>query len=155
MKTGGVGDAGSLSAAGIRSGVSLGAVAFVERGNAATGRDLEEALIAAGGCVVQSLERQVIGWFGSAVSCVRWGSMLAASGVRAGLSVGDVLIENDLLHGIPVVEASRLKDLAAPGQVLCTGRLARLAGVSPEGVNDLGKLSLKGIDRLVSVVELR
>jgi class 3 adenylate cyclase len=138
---------------GAASGLSLGAVAFVDRGDA--GADVESALVAAGGRIVQVLGRLVIGWFDAASDCARYGSGIVSSELRAGLSAGDVLHEHDLLHGLPVIEASRLKDVAEPGQVLCTTRLVRLAGIPPDRVSDLGKMTLKGIDEPVSVVALR
>lgn len=140
------------------SEVRLGAVAFIEpsRGFASSpGADPRPEIEAAGGEVVQTLDRLVVAWFGSASACARGCAGLSDPGARAGLSVGDVLLEDGLLRGLPVVEASRLMYLARPGQVLCTARLARLADL-PEGASrSLGEMRLKGIDRSVDVCALR
>jgi hypothetical protein len=135
--------------------VRLGAVVFVEKDGSATAAELEQQLTAAGGRVVQLLEHLLIGWFDSASDCVQYGVKLVPSDCRAGLSAGDVSIEHELLHGLPVIEASRLKELADPGQVLCTTRLARLAGLPAQACTDLGELTLKGIEHPVPVVALR
>ena len=53
--------------------------------------------------------------------------------VRAGLSIGDAVVDGDDLHGLAVVEARRLCDAAQPGEILCSelgprrGRFTRVA----------------------------
>jgi class 3 adenylate cyclase len=155
MREGREADAPTLALHEPLAGVSLRAVAFAEPGASQSIGELESAIAAAGGRLVQVLGRLAIAWFESAGDCVRFGVGLVAAGGRAGLSAGDVLLEHDLLHGLPVIEASRLRDVAEPGQVLCTARLARLAGLGREASTDLGKLGLKGIERPVPVVALR
>lgn len=139
---------------GAPSRVCLGAIAFIESERSCE-LDVAAEVVAAGGEVVQAVGLLVVAWFDSVTSCTRCLATLQSGKCRAGLSVGDVLVENGLLHGLPVVEAGRLKDLAKPDQVLCTARFASLGEVPAERSSSLGEVQLKGIDRKVTVLELR
>jgi class 3 adenylate cyclase len=66
-----------------------------------------------------------------------------------------MLLEGGLVHGLPVIEAVRLKDRSKPRQILATARFATLAGLSPEEFDALGEVELKGMDRRVAIVMLR
>jgi class 3 adenylate cyclase len=52
--------------------------------------------------------------------------------IRAGLSIGDAVIEGDDVHGLAVVEARRLCDAAHAGEILCS-ELVRVAAGSRGG----------------------
>jgi class 3 adenylate cyclase len=107
----------------------------------------------AGGEVVQAMHGLVLASFASASTCLRLCRGLLPD-LRGGVSVGDVLVEAGLLHGLPVVEASRLKDRASPGQLLCLRRLALLTDLPQDAFRDLGELSLEGMSTPVPVWEL-
>jgi hypothetical protein len=67
--------------------------------------------------------------------------------MRVGISLGEVDLEDGDVHGLPVVEATRLCALASPGQILCSDLVAatlqrRGGGVELEA---LGTRELKGI----------
>jgi class 3 adenylate cyclase len=52
--------------------------------------------------------------------------------MRIGISMGDATAEEDDYFGAPVVEAARLCDRAAGGQILASDLIARLAGSAGE-----------------------
>jgi hypothetical protein len=112
-----------------------------------------EAVADAGGELVQVMHRLVLAAFSSASSFARLCRGLGPD-VRAGASCGDVLFEGGLLHGLPVVEASRLKDAASPGQLLCARRLVRLAALPPEAFRPLDDRMLEGLASPLAVCEL-
>ncbi|HEX9259418.1 MAG TPA: AAA family ATPase, partial [Acidimicrobiales bacterium] len=75
--------------------------------------------------------------------------------IRVGLSAGDVSWHGDDVHGLPVVEASRLCASARAGEMLCAAIAAHLAfGREALAFLDRGTMELKGIDRAVPVVEV-
>lgn len=131
--------------------LALGAIAFLQTRDPLRLVAVEREVVAAGGRTLQQLDDLLKVWFDSASDCIQALEKLSAWELRAGASVGDVSTENDLLNGLPVIEASRLKDLADIGDVLCTVRLLRLAGASRNGWKDEGEVALKGIDRPVHI----
>jgi len=64
--------------------------------------------------------------------------------IRVGISSGDVRMDGDDCHGLPVVEASRLCDVAQGGQILLSETTRLLMGASSALV-DVGMLHLKGL----------
>jgi class 3 adenylate cyclase len=71
----------------------------------------------------------------------------AALQMRVGISLGEIDLEDGDVHGLPVVEATRLCAIASPGQILCSDLVAatlqrRGGGVDLEA---LGTRELKGI----------
>src|SRR4029079_10066651 len=75
--------------------------------------------------------------------------------VRVGLSVGDVHVDGDDVHGMPVVEAARLCDAAHGDQILCHQAVRDLAGSRIGGrVESVGALDLKGLPEPLSTVEV-
>jgi len=75
--------------------------------------------------------------------------------VRIGLSIGDVTVEGDDCFGLPVVEAQRLEAAAAPGQILCCQAVQLMSrGRGGQVFVPVGDLELKGIDGLVTVLEV-
>jgi class 3 adenylate cyclase len=76
--------------------------------------------------------------------------------VRIGLSMGEATEEDDDYYGDCVVEAARLCDKAAGGQILTTTVLRALVGRnSTHEFASVGELELKGIPDPVPVVEVR
>lgn len=137
--------------------IELRAIAFVEVSAAdppAAAGPVPSALRSGGGELIQVLHRVVLAVFDSATACLETCRRLPAS-VRAGLTCGDILFEQGLVYGVPVVEAARLKDAASDGQVLCTRRLVRVADL-PDGVfRETGELQVKGLADPIETFELR
>jgi tetratricopeptide (TPR) repeat protein len=79
----------------------------------------------------------------------------APLGLRVGLSAGDVMWEDGDCFGSPVVEARRLCDAAATGQVL-VGEIVRLLAGSRggHGYTALPPLALKGMSEPVTAFEV-
>jgi class 3 adenylate cyclase/DNA-binding SARP family transcriptional activator/tetratricopeptide (TPR) repeat protein len=76
--------------------------------------------------------------------------------VRVGVAAGDASTDGDDWFGTPVVEASRLCASAAPGQVLVSDLVRRLAGSRTAlGFRSLGTRALKGLPELVLVHEVQ
>lgn len=136
--------------------VRLVATAFIEWGVGTRKgiTDLPNRLATANCHVVQVIDSLAVLWFDTATDCVAFVSENASPDLRAGLSVGDVLIENGLVHGLPMIEAARLKNLARPGQFLCTRKFRGLAGLSTAAAPGIGEVELKGISEAVEVFEL-
>ena len=65
--------------------------------------------------------------------------------VRAGLHTGEVEIRGDKLAGIAVHIASRVSNLAGPGEVLVTSTVKDLVAGSGQNFTDRGSHVLKGV----------
>src|SRR5205823_4766367 len=75
--------------------------------------------------------------------------------IRVGLSAGDVSIEDDDVHGTPVIEASRLCGSAAGGEILAAEVVRVLAGsTAQQSYASVGPLELKGLDHPVAAVRV-
>jgi class 3 adenylate cyclase len=68
-----------------------------------------------------------------------------ALSMRIGLSAGETIQEHDDYFGTTVIEASRLCDLAGPGQIIVSEIARLLAGSGMHRLEPIGELSLKGI----------
>lgn len=136
------------------SRLRLRVVAFVE--TAADAPERAEALFAtvapAGGEPIQRVGRLVVAAFDSAVRALAFGTALPAD-VRAGLSVGDVLFEGAAIHGLPVIEASRLRETARFGQVLCAADLIALAPEAAGAFHWAGRAALEGFADALEIYE--
>ena len=132
--------------------IVLRAVAFFEPG-ATDAAAVQRAVVSEEGELMQVLPEIILAAFGSAAACLRTCRVLA-SRVRAGASCGDVLDEGGLLFGLPVIEASRLKDRAAPGQVLCAQRLLAVARFPEHSARPIGAFVLKGLPDPLTVSEI-
>ena len=74
-----------------------------------------------------------------------------ALAVRVGVSAGDVAWEDDDCFGTAVVEAARLCDVAAPGQIVVSEVVRLLAGSrGGHAFESLGSLDLKGLGAVVA-----
>src|SRR5205085_9423770 len=75
---------------------------------------------------------------------------------RIGISVGDVVVENDDIFGDGVNVAARLEGLADPGGICVSARVQEdAAGRLDLTFDDLGDQSLKNIARSVRVYRVR
>lgn len=82
---------------------------------------------------------------------------VSAFAVRIGLSAGEVRFDeaDQEEHGIAVVEAARLERLAGSGEIVATRLARQLAGRNVRaGFEDLGELTLKGLDDPVAAVRV-
>src|SRR5918998_6665095 len=69
---------------------------------------------------------------------------------RIGISLGDLIVEGDDLHGEGVNVAARLEALAEPGGVVVSRTVyEQVAGKVATGFAELGELRLKNIERPV------
>jgi DNA-binding SARP family transcriptional activator/class 3 adenylate cyclase len=121
-----------------------------------------------GGQVVKGLGDGIMAVFESAAGAADAGLALqrcteelaASRGVslmlRVGVAAGDASSDGGDWFGTPVVEASRLCATAAPGQVLVSDLVRRLAGSRTSlGFRSLGTRALKGLPELVLVHEVQ
>ncbi|MBM4383483.1 MAG: hypothetical protein FJ091_08950 [Deltaproteobacteria bacterium] len=137
------------------SRLRLRAVAFVETPADAAGAASEtifESVASHGGEPIQRVQRLVIAAFDSARRALEFAAQLPA-GVRAGLSIGDVLYEGDAVHGLPVVLASRLREQADFGEVLCVAPLITLAPEAASAFCLAGERRLAGFAEDIAVFE--
>lgn len=75
--------------------------------------------------------------------------------IRIGVAVGEVSVDDDDAHGVPVIEAVRLEALAAPGETLATDLVDRLGRRRSEAAFEpIGDVNLKGLDGPVHVVRI-
>src|SRR4029079_9763530 len=74
---------------------------------------------------------------------------------RVGLHVGDLIVDGDDLYGDGVNVAARLEGEAPPGGIIVSGALHEAAaGKLQAQFVDLGRLSLKNIDRQVQAYQV-
>ena len=75
--------------------------------------------------------------------------------IRIGLSLGDARMEDDDLHGTPVVEAARLCAAAQGGEILCADIVRIVAGSrADQKYTPVGELTLKGLPDPVLTVRV-
>ncbi len=79
----------------------------------------------------------------------------AFAGMRVGISIGEVTVEEGDCHGTAVIEAARLCRLARLGQILA-GRAVRLVAGRVEGVAvvEVGPQSFRGLPHPIDVDEV-
>jgi class 3 adenylate cyclase len=65
--------------------------------------------------------------------------------VRAGLHTGEIELRNDDVAGIAVVIASRVADLAGPGEILASRTVVDLTAGSGLDFEPRGNRQLKGV----------
>ena len=111
-----------------------------------------------GGRVIKTLGDGLMAAFDAAANALDTASAIqrASHGllIKVGISSGDVDSSGGDLHGLPVVEASRLCSHAAGGQVLASDSTRLLATRSADLV-DHGHVRLKGLPYDTSVWELQ
>ena len=128
---------------------------------------LRGALTATGGSEVKGTGDGLMAEFDSAADAIRCAQAMQRAfahhnsravepmAIRIGISGGDVVADDNDLFGIPVIEAARLCDAAAGGEILLTRVVAVLAGNSGEATfHDLGARQLKGLDGPTDVLGL-
>ena len=123
-------------------------------------RLLTEAVEGHGGRVVKGLGDGIMATFAGASDAVvaamaiqqsvdrlnRSGKAPVPLSVRVGLSAGDVTLEDDDVHGTPVIEASRLCGAAVGGEILASEIVRWLGGAQgAPSLTPLGSLDLKGL----------
>lgn len=128
---------------------------------------IEPKIKAHGGRLVDTAGDAVFVEFPSAVDALRWalelqarqdtlGADAAALHLRVGINVGDLLVDEQHLVGDEVNIASRIHQLAAPGEIVVTDvvrqHVAHRVGVS---FLDLGEQQLKNVNRPVHVFVVR
>lgn len=81
---------------------------------------------------------------------------IAPMQLRVGIAVGDVVSQDDDIHGTPVVEAVRLQAAAGAGRIVCSDVVRMLArGRGGFQFESLGALELKGLAEPVPASEVR
>ena len=124
---------------------------------------LRRAVAEHGGREVKSTGHGLMVAFSSAVAAVRCAVAMqratAGAGqlaMRVGLDAGEPLPEGDDLYGTPVVVASRLCDVADPGEILATHVVCRIAGPRvAELIQPAGAMRLRGLSERVAVSHVR
>jgi predicted ATPase/class 3 adenylate cyclase/DNA-binding CsgD family transcriptional regulator len=128
---------------------------------------LRAAVAGAGGREIKNLGDGLMVTFGSAAAGVACALDMQrridasagdpeAGSLRVGISAGDAEVDGSDYFGAPVVEAARLCDTAAGGEILATELVRLLAGERGSHTYAArGPLDLKGFDRPVPVVEVR
>lgn len=119
---------------------------------------LGDAATSHGGTVIKGLGDGVLALFAGAADAVAAGVAMQQAtarvahdagstlGLRVGISAGDVSLEDGDCFGTPVVEASRLCAVAAPGEVLVADVVRVLArGRGGHGFHPHGPVDLKGL----------
>lgn len=74
--------------------------------------------------------------------------------IKVGLSLGDAAAESGDYFGMPVIEAARLCDRCAGGQILGKELIAQLARGRGHSFRSIGALKLKGLPEPLSTVEV-
>jgi TolB-like protein len=75
---------------------------------------------------------------------------------RVGLHLGDLIVDGDDLYGDGVNMAARLEGIAEPGGIVISGSIHdAVAGRLKVSFDDLGRLSLKNIERPVQAFQVR
>lgn len=74
--------------------------------------------------------------------------------IRIGISTGDVTWESGDCFGMPVIEATRLCDFAAPSQIACSTAVAYMARNHAAALASLGEHPLKGVSTPMEIFEV-
>jgi adenylate cyclase len=74
--------------------------------------------------------------------------------IRVGVALGDATCEDGDYFGIPVVEASRLCDQAAGGQILATELVRLIGGRDGHAFSSVGELTLRGLPQAVPAYDV-
>ena len=74
---------------------------------------------------------------------------------RAGVNLGDVIIQDDDIYGDGVNLAARLQEIASPGRVYVSGTVVEHAQSKlPHAFRDLGRRTVKNMDKAVHVFDV-
>ncbi|MEA2448412.1 MAG: hypothetical protein QOG63_344 [Thermoleophilaceae bacterium] len=76
--------------------------------------------------------------------------------MRVGIDAGEPIPDGDDLYGTPVIVASRLCDLAGPGEILASEVVCRIAGPRiEEPIQSAGALRLRGVPHRVAAAHVQ
>ena len=75
--------------------------------------------------------------------------------IREGVALGDVTCEDGDYFGMPVVQAARLCDKAAGGQILATDVVRMIDGREEHSFASVGPMELRGFPEAIPVYEVR
>ncbi len=126
---------------------------------------IEPVILEHGGRLIEVAGDAVLAEFPSAVAAVSWALATqrgmtehpttaggAALMVRIGINVEDVIVDEDRLIGDGVNIASRIHQLASPGEIVTTGAVRDFVwNKLPVSFNDLGERELKNIGRPIHI----
>ncbi len=129
---------------------------------------MREALAASRGREVQHTGDGLFAAFDSATDAVACGVAIqqrlgqatqrrdaaAPAEARVGVAAGEAREDADGVHGLVVVEASRLCAAAKPGQILASALIEALATGGPHRFAPIGELALKGLPAPVATREV-
>jgi class 3 adenylate cyclase/tetratricopeptide (TPR) repeat protein len=126
---------------------------------------IEPKIAANGGRLLEIAGDSVLVEFPSAVDAVNWavevqrGMRDSHAGyhlaMRIGINVEDVIVDDDKLVGTGVNVASRIQQLAAPGEIIVTNAVHDyVVNKLPITFTDLGKQKLKNISRRVHLYHI-
>jgi DNA-binding NarL/FixJ family response regulator len=116
-----------------------------------------------GGREVRATAHGLMASFDSAVAAVRCAVAMQRAAddgggglqLRVGLDAGEPLGEGHDLHGMPVTVASRLCDIAEPGEILASDLIRQIVGPrSAEVIEPAGAMRLRGVVPRVSVARI-
>jgi predicted ATPase/class 3 adenylate cyclase len=120
---------------------------------------VERAVTRHAGFVVKGTGDGAMCAFGSAVAALDAAVLMSHSidtfnaesseplSIRIGVSLGELVFENDDLHGLPANEAARLCAASAPGEILVADIVRNVvASRSTATFEDRGQIALKGLE---------
>lgn len=131
---------------------------------------IDPRIAADGGRIVKTMGDGILVEFPSAVDAVRNALDLLAAirrrnadltetdriEFRIGINVGDILVEDDDIHGDGVNVAARLEGLCQPGEVYVSGAVyEHTAGKLEASFDDLGEQAVKNIARPIRIYRAR
>jgi TolB-like protein len=131
---------------------------------------VDPRIAANGGRIVKTMGDGILVEFSSAVDAVRNALDVQAAvrrrnadvpeeiriEFRAGINLGDILVEGDDIHGDGVNVAARLEGLCEPGEVYVSGTVRdHVEGKLDARFDDLGEHTVKNIARPVQVYRVR
>lgn len=139
-------------------------VAALQAWNRLRTEQIDPATQAHRGRLIDTAGDAVLVEFGSAVDAVAWALQLQRAApadsnpalrLRIGLNVGDLLVDGERLVGDEVNIASRLHQLAAPGEIVATDAIRQhVQQRVAVRFTDLGERELKNVHRPIRVFRL-
>ena len=140
--------------------------ADADRVRAAHFDDLQKLIRDGGGELVKTMGDGVMAVFALATNALQFAATAQAQfcvdeafkalpGLRVGVSVGELTEESGDYHGLAAIEAARLCQVAAPGQVLCAPVVRQVIGSATEfALRSLEPVPLRGLSDVYAADEL-